>query len=188
MQRELNLRKAMGEINRSVKALKQNEKGYIAKARLAKQIGADDQFQFLKATLRRTACQRLLRERQLLSIQTLKQIRDQVRSDEAFAEAMRIIAKSIARMFRGIDLAKTQMDLQMAMEKARTLEERMNLFLDATMDSLAEPAMEEAGAELVSDEEVDRMIEAGAAEEEAAGIDAEIASGLKEVEKELGKP
>lgn len=188
MERELSLRKAMNTIKRHINNLGQNEKGYVAKARRAKQIGAGDQLNFLKSTLKKTASQRRLMERQLLNIETAKQIRDQTKAHAEFAKAMNVISRSIAQMFKGINLVKTQANFEKAMVNAQSVEEKMDLLLEVTSESLFGYEGEQAGTELVSDEEIDRMIEASAEEEESAGIDTEIESGLKEVEKELGNP
>jgi hypothetical protein len=88
-------------------------------------------------------------------------------------------------MFGSTDLAKTQSDFARAMAQAQSMEERMEIFLDLANETmLGEAASSE---ELVTDEEIDALIEAEVAQSEGAGIDKAISKGLKEIEKELGK-
>jgi hypothetical protein len=46
---------------------------------------------------------------------------------------------------------------------------------------------EPADGDLISDKELDALIDGQIADEEGSGVDAKIAAGLKEIESELGK-
>jgi len=73
------------------------------------------------------------------------------------------MAAEIGRLFGQTDLVKTQADWEKAMAQSASMEERMGMFLDSIEDIAAQDVGVTA-AQTVSDEEVDRMIEA----EEAA--------------------
>jgi hypothetical protein len=185
IEREIEIRKGLNHIRRQIRVLGKNEKGYLEKARRAKRMGAGDQVSFLKETLRKTMSQRRMMERQLLNIETAIQIKDQVEADAAFADAMNAVSTSIAKSFKSVDLAKTQKNFEEAMLKARTMEERIGLLLDMSRESMLGDVAEDD--ELVSADEIDRLVEEEAVHEEEAGLDAEIAEGLSEIRSELEK-
>lgn len=185
IERDLEIRKGLASIKRNINQLEKHEAEYLRKAQRAKRIAAADQLAFLKGTLKRTAAQRRMLERQLLHLETVMQMKNQAESHAQFAQAMGAMSKSIAEAFGAVNFEQTQKDFQVALTKAETMEERMELFLDLSASSLGEPVA--ASETLVSDAEIDRMIDEGAAETEGAGLDEEIAKGLGEIEKELGK-
>ena len=181
----ISVRKGLSRIKRQVKNLEKNERGYIEKAKRAKSMGADDQFQFLKQTLKKTAVQRRLLERQLLNLETASQIKDQVEANASFADAMGAVSNAISQQFKDVNLTKTQANFEKAMAQAENMEERISLFMDMSAESML--GYEGGEDELVSDGEIDRMLSEEAATEEAAKQDREIAEGLAAVRDELKK-
>jgi hypothetical protein len=182
---EISVRKGLARIRRQIKSLEKNERGYIEKAKRAKAIGADDQAEFLKKTLKKTAVQRRLLERQLLNLETAAQIKDQVEANASFAEAMGAVSNAIGQMFGSVNLSKTQAKFEKAMAQAENMEERISIFMDMSAESML--GYEGDADELVTDEEVDRMLSAEAASDEGAAQDREIAEGLAAVREELKK-
>ena len=186
LEREMAVRKAVNQIKKQVKTLKKNEEDYIRKAQRAKQLGSNEQLSFLKKTLKKTATQRTVMERQLLNIETAVQIKNQAEAHSGFAKAMGALSKTIGEMFGMTNMAKTQKQFETAMMKAESMEERMSMFLDMSSESMFGYEAETSD-ELVPDSEIDRMIEEDTARAESAGLDTEISKGLKEVEDELKK-
>ena len=185
IERDIQVRQGIAQIRRQITALAKNEKEFLAKARRAKQIGAPDQISFLRQTLRRTMAGRLQMERQLLAIETAAQIKNQAESYSVFAKSMTAVSRSIGEVFGSTDLVRTQHDFEKAMAQAQTMEQRMNVFLDMTTETMG--SMEASGGEeLVSDDELDRLISADATQEERV-MDDDIVRGLREIEKELGR-
>jgi hypothetical protein len=133
-------------------------------------MGDASQYNFIRNSLKKTATIKRALERQLLAVKNALLIKRQAEASADFAGCMATMASEIGKLFGETDLLKTQADWEKAMVQSQTMEERMSMFLDAVEDIAAEDA--EAAGELVSDEEVDRMIEA---ESEA------------EHQKELGK-
>jgi hypothetical protein len=82
-----------------------------------------------------------------------------------------MMAGEIGKLFGETDLVKTQADWEKAMVQSQSMEERMDMFLGAIEDIAAQDA-EASASDAITDDEIDRMIEA---ESEA------------EHQKELGK-
>ncbi|MCZ6691513.1 MAG: hypothetical protein O7H41_18135 [Planctomycetota bacterium] len=185
MERDLEIRKGINHIKRQIRDLDRNEKDYITKAKRARKMGANDQFSFLRKTLKKTASQKILLERQLLNIETAYQIKNQAEAHAQFAKSMNAVSHSIAETFGATDLAATQRDFEQALMKAESMEQQMEIFLDSVSETMGmDPT---SSADLVSDEDIDRMVDAEIVHEEGEPLDAEISDGLKEIEKELGK-
>jgi len=185
LDREVEIRRGVSLLRRTIRDLERNEKGYIEKARRAKQLGDGSQYAFLKQTIKRTASQRLLMERQLLNVETARQLKRQAEAHAQFADAMVAISTGIGAFFGRTDLKKTQQEFLRALDQAQTMEQRMEVFLDMTREAMGQA--EPAGAEVVSDEEIDRLVDAAITADESPAIDTEIQKGLHEIRRELGE-
>jgi hypothetical protein len=97
---------------------------------------------------------------------------------------MNLMAGEIGRVFGEMDLTKTQTQWEKAVSQAGSLEQRMDLFLDS-MEQSGAAASPSGNEELVSDAEIDRMIQADvlAAEKTELGKLDQLES---EIAKELG--
>jgi hypothetical protein len=87
-------------------------------------------------------------------------ISQQAQASQQFAESMNLMAQEIGRVFGEMDLTKTQAQWERAVAQAGSMEERMEIFLDSmetSAVSAGEPAS--AGGALVTDDEIDRMIQ-----------------------------
>lgn len=186
IERNLEVRKGINAVRRNISNLERNERDYLQKAKRAKSLGSNPQLNFLKQTLKKTMSQRVLMERQLLNIETAIQIKDQAEAHAQFAKSMTAISKTISEMFAQTDLAKTQVEFEKAMQKAQTMEEQMELFLDLGAQSMfgSESA---SSSEIISDKEIDNLINEEVAHDETAKIDEDIAGGIKEIQEELGR-
>ena len=93
-------------------------------------------------------------------------------------------------MFGETDLVQTQADWEKAMVQSQTMEERMDMFLDTVEDMAAQDVEVSKAGEVVTDEEIDRLIEAEAEAEhqkeldKLAGLRAELDSLKGEGEKQ----
>jgi hypothetical protein len=185
IERDLEVRKGINSIKRNLKEMDKHTKDYIEKAKKAKRIGDTQQLNFIKSALKKTALGKKLRERQLLSIETAMQIKNQAESDGEFAKAMMAVSKSISEVYGATDLAKTQKNFEKALMQAETLQDRMQIFVEMTSESLEVNADE--AEKILSDADIDKMIEEEAVHEEKGALDKEIDKGLKEIEEEMGK-
>jgi phage shock protein A len=170
IERELRIRKGINSIRRNIRDLERNEKQYLEKARRAMRMGSQERAM----------------ERQLLNIETALQIKNQAEAHAEFATAMNSLSRSISEMFGATDFTRTQKEFERAMLRAQTMEERADLFLESSSSSLF--GYEGTTDDLVTDEEIDRMIEDEVvAEESRSELDEAIDEGLAAVRKELGR-
>ncbi len=167
VERDMRLRQSLRSIERSIKQQERFGEDFLKNARQAKRVGDEQQYQFIRGSLKRTAAVRKMLERQLLSMKNAMLIQKQAEAGREFAESMNVIAREIGRSFGELDLTKTQADWEKAVSQAGSMEERMDLFLDAMeQGGSADPAAAGSRDDLVTDDEIDRMIEADVVAEE----------------------
>jgi hypothetical protein len=171
IERDIRIRQGIRRIEKAIREQAKFSDEFVRNARRAKEIGDLGQYKFIRNSLKKTATMRRVLERQLLSVKNALLIKRQAEASADFAGAMGTMATEIGRLFGETDLIKTQADWEKAMAQSQSMEERMAMFLDSIEDIAAQD-VEMTSAEAVSDDEIDRMIEA---ESEA------------EHQKELGK-
>lgn len=186
IERDIEVRKGINSLKRNIRDLHKHEISYIGKAKRAKRMGDKDQYEFLKRQLKKTAAQRRMRERQLLSIETAMQIKNQAESDADFAKSMGSVAKAISDVYGSVDFAKTQKNFEKAMMQAETLQQQMEIFLEMTQEHVMAGDVEGEN-EVVSDAEIDRMLSEEVTHEEEGDVDKEIEKGIKSIQDELDK-
>ncbi len=99
IERTIEVRKGINSLRRNIRDLNKHELSYITKAKRARKMGDKDQYAFLKQQLKKTAGQKRSRERQLLSIETAMQIKNQAESDADFAKSMGSVAKAVSDVY-----------------------------------------------------------------------------------------
>jgi len=182
IEREMKIRQGVRAIERSIRQQEKFSEDFIKNAQHARKIGDNGQYLFIRNALKKTATVKRMLERQLLAIKNAMLIQQQAASSQQFAESMNLMAKEIGRTFGEMDLTKTQADWERAVAQAGSMEERMELFLDS-MESAAtsgEPAS--TGVDAVTDDEIDRMIQADVLAQEKAEL-----GKLDELESEIAK-
>jgi len=180
VEREMKIRQGVRAIEKSIRQQEKFSDDFIKNAQQAKKIGDEGQYQFIRSALKKTATVKKMLERQLLSIKNAMLVQQQAAASQQFAESMSLMAKEISRTFEEMDLTKTQADWEKAVVQASTLEERMDLFLDAMQDhAMTNPV---TSSEAVSDAEIDRMIDADVLAAEKAEL-----GKLDELESEIAK-
>jgi hypothetical protein len=184
MERSMEIKRGISKIKRNIGKLAKHEEEWLRKARRARKIDDTQQFGFMRAQLKRTAAQRRLRERQLLSLETALQIKNQAEADVEFATSMASMSKAVADLYGSVDMAKTQVQFEKAMAQAESMKERMDMFLDVINESFTAETEEE---DLIDDKEIDAMLEEEVVHEEKSGGDKDIEKELKDLEDELGK-
>jgi hypothetical protein len=95
---------------------------------------------------------------------------------------MNLMAREIGRVFGELDLTKTQAQWERAVSQAGSMEERMDIFLDSMEQSAIAGAAPASKEELVSDDEIDRMIQADVLAQEKQEL-----GKLDELESEIAK-
>ncbi len=162
IERDIKIRQGIRRIEKSIREQAKFQDEFIRNAQHAKKIGDTSQYQFIRNALKKTATIRKMLERQLLAVKNALLIKRQAEASADFAQSMGIMAAEIGRMFGETDLVKTQGDWEKAMIQSQTMEERMDMFLDSVEDMAAQDMDTSKAAEVVSDDEIDRLIDAEA--------------------------
>jgi hypothetical protein len=186
VEREMKIRQGMRAIEKSIRQQEKFADDFIKNAQHARKIGDDNQYLFIRGALKKTAAVKKMLERQLLAIKNAMLIQQQAAASQQFAESMSLMAHEIGRTFGEMDLTKTQADWERAVAQAGSMEERMELFLESMEQSAIAGAasMTATKEDLVTDDEIDRMIQADvlAAERQELGkldvLESEIAKEL----------
>ena len=188
IERDIKIRQGIRRIEKAIREQGKFADEFIKNARRAKTMGDTAQYNFIRNSLKKTAVVRRVLERQLLSVKNALLIKRQAEASADFAACMATMAGEIGKLFGETDLVKTQADWEKAMVQSQSMEERMSMFLDTVEDIAAEDT--EAASDLITDEEIDRMIEAEAEAEhqkelgKLAGLRAELDSLKGEGEKQ----
>ncbi len=190
IERDIKIRQGIRRIEKSIREQGKFQDEFIRNAQRAKKIGDNAQYTFIRNSLKKTATIRKMLERQLLSVKNAMLIKRQAEASADFAQSMGMMAAEIGKLFGETDLVKTQADWEKAMVQSQTMEERMSMFLDSVEDVAAQDAELSGASEVVSDEEIDRLIEAETEAEhqkeldKLAGLRAELDSLKGEGEKQ----
>jgi len=186
IERQMKIRQGLRAIERSIRQQEKFQEDFIRNAQHARRIGDNNQYLFIRSALKKTAAVKKMLERQLLAIRNAMLIHQQAEASRQFAESMNVMAQGIGRIFGEMDLTRTQAQWEKAVAQAGSIEERMEIFLDAMEQSaISGDSATTANEALVSDEEIDRMIQADvlAAEKQELGKLDELES---EIARELG--
>ena len=190
IERDIKIRQGIRRIEKSIREQGKFQDEFIKNAQRAKKIGDNAQYTFIRNSLKKTAAIRKMLERQLLSVKNAMLIKRQAEASADFAQAMGMMATEIGKLFGETDLVKTQADWEKAMVQSQTMEERMSMFLDTVEDVAAQDVEMSGASEVVTDEEIDRLIDAETEAEhqkeldKLAGLRAELDSLKGEGEKQ----
>jgi hypothetical protein len=180
--REMKIRQGMKAIERSIRQQEKFSEDFIKNAQHARKIGDKNQYAFIRGALKKTAAVKKMLERQLLSIKNAMLIQQQAAASRQFAESMNIMAQEIGQTFKEMDLTKTQADWERAVAQAGSVEEKMDVFLDSMEQSAIGGDVSSARDDIVTDEEIDRMIQADVLAQEKTEL-----GKMDELESEIAK-
>jgi hypothetical protein len=182
---EMKIRQGIRSIERSIRQQEKFAEDFIKNAQNARKIGDNQQYLFIRSGLKRTAAIKKMLERQLLAIKNAMVMHQQAEASRTFAESMNVMSREIGRIFGEMDLTKTQAQWEKAVSQAGSMEERMQIFLDSMEQSAISAGTGAAPEGLVSDEEIDRMIQADLVASEKAEL-GKLDQLESEIAKELG--
>ena len=186
IEREMKIRQGLRAIEKSIRQQEKFSDDFIKNAQHARKIGDEQQYQFIRGALKKTAAVKKMLERQMLAIKNAMLINQQAQASREFAESMNLMAQEIGKVFSDLDLTKTQAQWERAVAQAGSMEERMELFLDSMEQSaIAGSSATPANTALVTDEEIDRMIQADVLASEKAEL-GKLDALESEIAKELG--
>ena len=186
VEREMKVRQGLRSIEKSIRQQEKFSEDFIKNAQHARKIGDEQQYQFIRGALKKTAAVKKMLERQLLAIKNAMLINQQAQASREFAQSMNLMAQEIGKVFGEVDLTQTQAQWEKAVAQAGSMEERMEVFLDSMEQSaISGSASTATNNTLVTDDEIDRMIQADvlAAEKHELG---KLDALESEIAKELG--
>jgi hypothetical protein len=186
IEREMKIRQGLRSIERSIRQQEKFSDDFIKNAQHARKIGDEQQYQFIRGALKKTATVKKMLERQMLAIKNAMLINQQAQASREFAESMNLMAQEIGKVFSDLDLTQTQAQWERAVAQAGSMEERMEIFLDSMEQSaIAGSNTTTTNNTLVTDEEIDRMIQADVLANEKAEL-GKLDALESEIAKELG--
>jgi len=186
IEREMKIRQGLRAIEKSIRQQEKFSDDFIKNAQHARKIGDEQQYQFIRGALKKTAAVKKMLERQMLAIKNAMLINQQAQASREFAESMNLMAQEIGKVFGELDLTKTQAQWERAVAQAGSMEERMEIFLDSMEQSaIGASSGTPANTALVTDEEIDRMIQADVLASEKAEL-GKLDALESEIAKELG--
>jgi hypothetical protein len=185
IEREMKVKAGLRSIERSIRQQEKFSEDFIRNARRAKQIGDEGQYQFIRGALKKTAAVKKMLERQMLAIKNAMLISQQAQASAQFAESMDVMARQISAIFGEMDLTRTQAQWERAVAQAGSMEERMELFLDSMEDATRSGTVATTREDLVTDDEIDRMINAEVLASEKAEL-GKLDDLESQIAKELG--
>lgn len=180
LEREMEIRKGLSRIKKQIRSQEKEEKEFIKKAVRAKQLGDQVQLRWIKSNLKRTAYTRRMMERQLLNLEMIKQLKDQAEAQSDFARALEQVAQAVAEAYGSVNLAEIHKSCEKAIGQSESMQSMMEVMMEQTSDSMAN--MEGAQSDdLVSDDEIDRMIDEQVVTIERDEMDERMGSRLDEL-------
>lgn len=186
LEREMEVRKGLSRIKKQIRAQEREEKEFIKKAKRAKQLGDGTQLGFIKASLKRTAYTRRMMERQLLNLEVFKQLKDQAETQADFARALQTVSEAIAESYGSVDLAQVQKNCERAISQSESMQQMMEMMMEHSNESISN--MEGAQTdELVSDDEIDKMIDEAVVAEETEEAEERVGSRLDALRERFEK-
>jgi len=183
IEREIKFKQGLSKVRNYVQKSHSAQKRYWELGKRALKLGDRQQFENIAKAYIRTGEMITRWERFLVAMETVSLQRDQVKVTGEFATSMSALSSSMMAGASPKDITKMQMDLEMALTKAHTLDETLSAVMDATSDSI----FVSDGLSDESLEQVESMMKGEAAHEEGGALDDRIASGLKQIEEEMRK-
>ena len=144
------------------------------------------QLKVIKSSLKRTAYTRRLMERQLLNLEVFKQLKDQAETQADFARALETVSEAIAESYGSVNLAEIHKNCEKAVNQSESMQQVMEMMIDSTNESVS--SMEGAQSdELVTDDEIDKLIDEAVVAEETEEIEDKVSSRLDELRDRFEK-
>ena len=186
MEREMEIRKGLSRIKKQIRSMEREEQDFIKKAKRARKMGDNVQLKVIKSSLKRTAYQRRFMERQLLNLEVFKQLKGQAEAQADFARSLEQVSVSIAEAYGSVNIAQIHANCEKAIAESESMSNMMELMMETTNESMAN--MEGAQSDdLVTDAEIDRMIDEEIVAEEADDMDEKMGSRLDSLRERFEK-
>lgn len=186
LERELEIKRGVQKMRKHVRSLEKDEKDLLRKAKRAKQLGDGTQLSFIKANLKRTAANRRLMERQILNIETFNQLKDQAEAQADFARSLQTVSQSIGEAYGSVNIVEIQKNCEKAIGQYESMQSMMEMFMESSTESMAN-LEGSTNDELVSDDEIDKLIDAQIVSEEGKAVEGSLEEKTKDILSRLEK-
>ena len=120
-------------------------------------------------------------EKYLLSLELLEARRDQVKSSVEMLKAVKAMGESLADLTSPEQITSLQVEMEKALARATSLDERMEIMMEAMDTTLGADVQVDDGAL----EKLQASLSEGVSGEEAAEFDSQIETGLREIRRQL---
>ena len=185
-EQDLEVRKGLKKMKRQIRNLEKDEKGFIHKAKKARQLGDKTQLNFLRSNLKRTAGTRRMMERQILNMETFNQLRNQAEVQAEFAQNLNMIAQIMSGSVNSIDFAQIQKNCETAINKYEMMEQTMEMMMETQTESIGSIEVGEVD-DIISDTEIDRMLDDQIVAEENKEIEDSVKNRLERMKERVSK-
>ncbi|HBP17276.1 MAG TPA: hypothetical protein DEA08_05690 [Planctomycetes bacterium] len=186
MERDMEIRKGLSRIKKQIRSFEREEQDFIKKAKRARQLGDESMLNVIKANLKRTAYTRRMMERQLLNLEVFKQLKGQAEAQATFARSLETVSEAIAESYGSVNLAQVHKNCEKAVNQAESMQQMMEFMMESTSESMAD--MEGAQSDdLISDAEIDRMIDEEIVAEETEDMDDKVGGRLESLRERFEK-
>jgi hypothetical protein len=182
-ERNLQIKRAMREIQKNLQRGEKTLENFKSQAVRAQRIGDKAQLSAIRAAMKRAFSLKRTQERQLLAIEVALQMKDQAESVNAFAAAMKAVSQAVGAAFGRVDMTSGLEEYEKAMDKAATMQDQMDVFLDAASGMNVSDAADSG----VTDAELDAFIEDAAVAAEDELVDERVRAGLERIRKEMSR-
>lgn len=169
-EKKMLVKRSMNELRKRISKLESQEKVYVEQAKIAIREELPEQIKLAKQALKLTVAERKRTYQMLLNAEIISQMKDMTAMTTEFLQAVQVLSKDIARD-TGINTAKVQEELRIAMGKVAENTENLEELLQTSQDELTDFS---SSAEVVTDNDIDKMIFGGQGAVSDADIDKDI--------------
>ena len=183
MERDIKARQAKKRVSRYIEKQRQMERKLWTLGKRAVQLGDERQFRQIGKQIVWTQDDVARWERYLLSMETLEARRDQARVTGEFLGSLQAMSESLLAGVTTESMVDIQKNLEMGLERAQGLEERLSLFMELAEDTFYD-------VDVWDERKFDDMQSAMLTEaetDEADRFDTQIEAGLKQIREEMRK-
>jgi len=184
LERRIQAKQGHARILRYIEKQKQATGKYWELGKRSLALGDDKQFRTIGAQFLWTQSEVTRWERYLLTLDTIEARRDQAASVTEFIKSVKALTESMMAQADPKQLAKMQNDLALGLARAETLQERLDLLMEMTDETLSSSdsdlSMERSGG-------LAELKQAMAADASSGEADTRIAEGLKKLEEQMRK-
>jgi hypothetical protein len=184
LERRMQAKQGRTRIMRHIEKQKQAIEKYWELGKRALTLSDDKQFRTIGAQYLWTQNEITRWERYLLTLDTIEARRDQAASVTEFVKSLKALTESMMAQASPSQIAKMQKDLELGLARAETVQERLDLLMEMTDETLSSS---EGSWSAAGSGGLDELKQAMASEASHSEADARIDEGLKKLAEQMRK-